>query len=267
MMAKTKKTGNPGTNGKKGTTSNDFVPISDNDQPSSVIYIGHLPHGFYENEMSGFFAQFGKVSKVRVSRSKRSGRSKGFAFVKFESGHVASTVAEVMNGYHLFDKVLVSHVVPQHKIHKTMFKGANKVLKPVPWHMIAKRQHNKAKTAEDLSRMSTRQLNRARKKQEKLKSLGIDYDFAEILHQGTNADRETKVERKTRGTKRKAAAKKKSETTVEKIEEETNDEEVKSAPRSTKKAKGAKSATKAVATKKRKTPVKRATRRSTRSRR
>ena len=36
-----------------------------------VVYIGHLPKGFNEEELKKFFEQFGKVSKYRVSRSKK----------------------------------------------------------------------------------------------------------------------------------------------------------------------------------------------------
>ena len=36
-----------------------------------VVYLGHIPHGFYEEELRGFFSQFGKVSRVKVSRSSK----------------------------------------------------------------------------------------------------------------------------------------------------------------------------------------------------
>lgn len=36
-----------------------------------LMYIGHIPHGFYEEEMKGYFEQFGTVTKVRVARSKK----------------------------------------------------------------------------------------------------------------------------------------------------------------------------------------------------
>lgn len=40
-----------------------------------VIYLGHIPHGFYENQIQDFFSQFGTVNKVRLSRSKKVGGS------------------------------------------------------------------------------------------------------------------------------------------------------------------------------------------------
>lgn len=34
-----------------------------------VIYLGHVPHGFYEEEMRQFFSQFGKVTNINIPRS------------------------------------------------------------------------------------------------------------------------------------------------------------------------------------------------------
>lgn len=34
---------------------------SEADQMSSVVYVGHIPHGFFEEQMRGFFTQFGDV--------------------------------------------------------------------------------------------------------------------------------------------------------------------------------------------------------------
>jgi len=35
-----------------------------------IVYVGHIPHGFYEQQMEDYFQQFGKVTRVRVSRSR-----------------------------------------------------------------------------------------------------------------------------------------------------------------------------------------------------
>ena len=62
-------------------------------QLSSVIYLGHIPHGFFEDQMKGFFSQFGEVVNLRLCRSKKSGRSRGYAFVEFESADVGEFTA------------------------------------------------------------------------------------------------------------------------------------------------------------------------------
>ncbi len=36
-----------------------------------IVYVGHIPHGFYEKEMEGFFSQFGEVKRIKVSRNKK----------------------------------------------------------------------------------------------------------------------------------------------------------------------------------------------------
>lgn len=42
-------------------------------QTANVIYLGHIPHGFYEKQMQGFFSQFGDVTRLRLCRSKKTG--------------------------------------------------------------------------------------------------------------------------------------------------------------------------------------------------
>jgi len=37
----------------------------------AVIYLGHIPHGFYEEQMKGFFSQFGNVSRIHLARNKK----------------------------------------------------------------------------------------------------------------------------------------------------------------------------------------------------
>lgn len=36
-----------------------------------VIYLGHIPHGFFEDQMKDYFSQFGRVTKVRLARSSK----------------------------------------------------------------------------------------------------------------------------------------------------------------------------------------------------
>lgn len=90
------------------------------------VYIGHLPHGFFEEEVRGYFSQFGKVTKVRLSRAKKSGAHRGYGFVEFQDEEVARIAAETMNNYLMFNKVLKCHVIPRDQVHKEMFRNANR---------------------------------------------------------------------------------------------------------------------------------------------
>lgn len=100
--------------------------LQESDEPleSGVVYVGHLPHGFYEEQLDGYFSQFGAVKKVKVARNKKvqwfasydrvdceefisqSGRCKGYAFVEFKCDAVAKIAAQTMNNYLMFNKLL-----------------------------------------------------------------------------------------------------------------------------------------------------------------
>ena len=100
-------------------------------EESRTIYIGHIPHGFYEKEMEGFFSQFGVVTNLRLSRSKRTGASKGYAFIEFGDAETASIAAKTMDKYLMHGKQLVAHVVPPETASRPkLFKGADKPFLP-----------------------------------------------------------------------------------------------------------------------------------------
>lgn len=109
------------------------------------MYIGHLPHGFYEDEIKSYFSQFGQVARVRLSRSKKTGNCRGFGFVEFKNINEAKIAAETMNNYLMFNKVLKCHLIPKEKIHPETFKNAGKdFVKPLAsWNRM---KFNSAKT-------------------------------------------------------------------------------------------------------------------------
>ena len=54
---------------KKKRSEEDFG--GDGEIRRGMIYVGHLPHGFYERQLKDYFSQFGKVTRVHVSRTKK----------------------------------------------------------------------------------------------------------------------------------------------------------------------------------------------------
>lgn len=141
----------------------------------NVIYIGHLPPHCEEQELTAFLKQFGRLAALRVCRSPRTGGSKGYAFARFESPEVAAIVAETLNGHLLFEKRLVSHVLAPEQIHKKLFSSdarqvalAKKKAKSTP---------AEPKSMKKLEEISARLVEKEKEKREKLKKLGIYYDF------------------------------------------------------------------------------------------
>lgn len=80
-----------------------------------VILIKNLPHGFFEEQLEKYFSQFGRVTRLRLCRSKTTGTSKGYAFIEFEFPEVAQVAAETMNNYLMFQKIVKTVYIPPEK--------------------------------------------------------------------------------------------------------------------------------------------------------
>lgn len=148
------------------------------EKESNVIYLGHIPHGFYEDQMTGFFKQFGEISKLRMARNRKTGKSKHYAFIEFVDAEVATIVAETMNNYRLFDHVLKCHILPKDQIHEDLFKYADLPIQTKDWGAIAQKRHNQPRTEEQKDRILQRLASKEMKKRKKIQELGIDYEFA-----------------------------------------------------------------------------------------
>ncbi|KAB8766465.1 hypothetical protein FH972_026625 [Carpinus fangiana] len=101
-----------------------------------VVYISRIPHGFYEHQMSAYFSQFGDITRLRLSRNRRTGASKHYAFLEFAHMEVARIVAETMNNYLMFGHSLKVRVVEPARVHPELFKGAGARFRKVPWNRI-----------------------------------------------------------------------------------------------------------------------------------
>lgn len=142
-----------------------------------VVYVGRIPHGFYEEQMRSYFSQFGTVTRLRLSRNKKTGKSKHYAFIEFESHLVAEVVAETMDNYLLFGHILQVKLLPEEQVHEDLFVGANRPFKKVPWRKISRRDYERKRTAEQWASIEEREKSRRAAQAAKLKELGIDYDY------------------------------------------------------------------------------------------
>lgn len=156
---------------------------------SNVIYIGHIPPAFEEAQILTFFSQFGQITNIKLSRSRRTGNPRGYAFVQFDDVEVASIVADTMGGYLLMgERKLVCHVVPKDKVHPKLFQGSKRNLQLCQsdkssrdrieyWQDKERAKVNKERSMEGMKKITKRLLSREKRKREQLKLLGIDYDF------------------------------------------------------------------------------------------
>ena len=168
--------GNAGGKNKKGKGAGGK---KEKGEGSSVIYLGHLPSGFEEEELGGFLSQFGDVVGIHVSRSKRTGNPKGYAFVKFRDNETAGIVSESMSGYFLMERRLVSHVVDEKDVRNDMFSGK---FRKIDWVGLHREKVNKERTKEEEEEKVKGKMSKLDKKMAKLKAMGmVDYGVDELM--------------------------------------------------------------------------------------
>jgi len=107
----------------------ELIRLGGDDRPKEdqkekgVIFLGHIPFGFFEPQMRKFFSQFGTVKRLRLVRNSKvwsfyslfctffkNGHSRHNAYIEFADAKVAERVAEAMDGYIMYERRLVCKV-------------------------------------------------------------------------------------------------------------------------------------------------------------
>ena len=122
--------------------------------------------------MRKFFEQFGTIKHLRLSRSKKTGGSKHYGFVEFETPEVAEIVANTMNNYILFGQKLVCEVMKPADIHEEIWKGENK-----RFIVVEKEPKMQELTKDNLGPSLQSRILYNKRIQEKLNDMGISYDY------------------------------------------------------------------------------------------
>ncbi|MDI1487222.1 MAG: nucleolar protein [Ramalina farinacea] len=116
------------------------APEADGTAERGVVYVGRIPHGFYEHQMREYFSQFGPVTRLRLSRNRKTGAPKHYAFIEFESHEVAKIAAATMHNYLLFGHILKCKLLATENVHEDLWKGANKRFKVMPGNKVEGRK-------------------------------------------------------------------------------------------------------------------------------
>ncbi|XP_076163458.1 MKI67 FHA domain-interacting nucleolar phosphoprotein-like [Ptiloglossa arizonensis] len=115
--------------------------------PRGIVYLGHIPHGFYEEQMKDYFQQFGIVTRVRVVRSKNTGSNRGYGYIEFLHPEVAKVAAETMNNYLMCGRLLKATYIPPERQHPRFFVGKSWTKEIYP-KVINRDNVNKVRNAE-----------------------------------------------------------------------------------------------------------------------
>lgn len=157
-----------------------------------VLYVAHLPRGLHEPELKSYFEQFGKILRLRLSRSKKTGGSKGYAFVEFECDEVAKIVAETMNNYLMGERLIKCHMMAPENVHEKLFVGSQKEFKKPTFPAVAR--YNKKRTAEEVEKMKEKLIRKESKLRKRLAAHGIDYEFPGFAAQVPQKKTSTRID-------------------------------------------------------------------------
>lgn len=125
-----------------------------------VIYIGRLPDGFEEKELSKYFSQFGEITNVKLARNKKTGNTRHFAFLEFSNGDDAKVAQETMNNYLLMNHQLKVELVNED------FKSSKKAKKGY---------FRVSKLKKDVKKLNENDKAKREKRKAALKAAGINF--------------------------------------------------------------------------------------------
>ncbi|KAI1093772.1 hypothetical protein F5B19DRAFT_104071 [Rostrohypoxylon terebratum] len=145
-----------------------------------IVYIGRLPHGFYEHEMKSYFSQFGTIERLRMSRNKKTGASKHFAFIEFTEAPVAEVVAKTMDNYLLFGRILKVKIIPKSQVHEDLWKGSNRRFKKVPWNKMAGNNLKKPLSESTWTQKIAIEEKKRSERTKKLQEIGYEFEAPKI---------------------------------------------------------------------------------------
>ncbi|KAL6064334.1 hypothetical protein STEG23_016747 [Scotinomys teguina] len=144
-----------------------------------VIFLGRLPSTLNEDHIYDYFTQFGTISRFRLSRSKRTGNSRGYAFVEFECEDVAKIVAETMDNYLFGGRLLSCKFLPPEKVHEELFKQWNVPFKQPSFPAV--KRYNQQRGHLQMLKMEYRFKKKEKLLRKRLAKKGIDYTFPSLV--------------------------------------------------------------------------------------
>ncbi|CAD6979957.1 unnamed protein product [Tilletia controversa] len=142
-----------------------------------VLYVGRLPHGFYEDQLRAYFSQFGTVTRLRLSRNRSTGAPKHYAFIEFADRDVAAIVQETMDNYLLDGHLIQVKEMKGEEVHERLWVGSGRKFRPIPRHRVQRLRHDQPKTDEQKQKVEANLLKRESKRRRKLEEAGINYQF------------------------------------------------------------------------------------------
>jgi RNA recognition motif-containing protein len=78
------------------------------------LFVGNLPYSMADDQVQALFAPHGNIVSANIVKDKFSGRSKGFAFVEYDSDEAAMAAMQALDGSEQEGrKIVVKEALPR----------------------------------------------------------------------------------------------------------------------------------------------------------
>lgn len=146
--------------------------------PRGVVYLSSIPHGFFEEQMASYFSQFGKVTGIYMPRAP-SGKIRGYAFIEFQLDVIAKIVAETMNNYLFYQRILKAKFIPpeQQKPYMFVFPFGDKRKKSLRIEAEQKRREQPLSSEAEVEAYKRKVEQKMKSMQKKMAALGTEYSI------------------------------------------------------------------------------------------
>ncbi|ORY66236.1 uncharacterized protein BCR38DRAFT_175606 [Pseudomassariella vexata] len=74
--------------------------------PSRVVFVGNIPYGLSEEQITDIFSSAGKVLNFRLVYDRETGRPKGFGFAEYPDADSAASAVRNLNDYEIMNRKL-----------------------------------------------------------------------------------------------------------------------------------------------------------------
>jgi RNA recognition motif-containing protein len=83
------------------------------DSSSHEVYVGNLNYQTNEADLKRHFSQYGKINEIKIIKNNRTGRSKGYAFIRYANGNEAEQALS-SHGKEFNTRALVVRIAKSH---------------------------------------------------------------------------------------------------------------------------------------------------------
>ncbi|CAK7201126.1 hypothetical protein SEUCBS139899_003828 [Sporothrix eucalyptigena] len=75
-------------------------------QPSKIVFVGNIPYGLSEEQISDIFSSAGRVVSFRLVYDRENGKPKGFGFAEYPDADSAASAVRNLNDYEVMGRKL-----------------------------------------------------------------------------------------------------------------------------------------------------------------